>query len=108
MPCRSDDSMYRMDTVNSVTKSTYDSLKKETDNVTRLLCSVLTLLEKHDFSSELSRDLTHVEGLREWWENHKEVDRRRIEKEVNKAKKTLESLSPEAKNLLAKQLLGED
>lgn len=104
MPCRTDDS-YNQQLGSLVPIADYEKLKREADTVTRLLCSIMKLLEKNDGSASVS-ELSSIDGLTNWWRNHKESDRRRIEKEVESAVASLGDLSEEAKQLLIKRLEG--
>jgi hypothetical protein len=54
-------------------------LRKQLDEVTRLLCGVLTIVEKDSIMLSV-RGM--VPGLPEWWDKHKEADRKRLEKEA--------------------------
>ena len=81
-------------------------MKKEADNVTRLLCSVLRKLEKASNSMEFEHIVNVTEGLKNWWESHKEIDRKRIEQEVKKAEESLSDLSKEAREMLIERLKG--
>jgi hypothetical protein len=54
-------------------------LRKQLDEVTRLLCGVLTIVEKDSIMLSV-RGM--VPGLPEWWDEHKEADRKRLEKEA--------------------------
>lgn len=49
-------------------------LKQKLDNVTRLLCTVMTYLDNVDSYFVLDEVL----GLRSWWEEHKENDKKRV------------------------------
>lgn len=102
MPCRTDDFQYNNYSASSVTTTKYNQLKTEADNVTRLLCSVMSKLEKTQDPAFTS--LKTIDGLTKWWEQHKEVDRKRIEKEVEDAKRAINGLSEEAVQLLIQQL----
>lgn len=114
MPCRTDDIYnprdsrhYPNNAQNSdISQSQYNKLKKEADTVTRLLCSVLRALDKNDYPMTLTMDLSNITDLKEWWEEHQKVDRKRIEKEVAEAEKSLSGLSEEAKALLIQKLQG--
>lgn len=114
MPCRTDDIYDPRDTrhypnnvqTSDIPQSQYNKLKKEADDVTRMLCSVMGMFEKMNFPAALQPDLRTIEGLNQWWEHHKEVDRKRIEKEVAEAEKSLSGLSEEAKVLLIQKLQG--
>lgn len=86
---------------NGVSDDQYNELKKEADNVTRLLCSVMRVLDKHDNIVVINQKIIDIDGLSEWWKKHKVIDQKRIEKEVQEV---LKNLSPEAKELLAQQL----
>jgi hypothetical protein len=88
MPCRTDD--YPEQPMKSPAE-TIVRLKDEADKVTRLLCSVLTIMNKHadtdnseayEVMSSLQESVFETEGLSEWWTAHKEVDRQRIRNEI--------------------------
>lgn len=104
MPCRTDDSYNSRNYPNGVSTEQYNDLKKEADTVTRLLCSVMRALDKNDYPIQLTRQLSSIDGLKEWWNHHQEVDRKRIEKEVSTAMRALDGISDEAKELIVKNL----
>jgi len=100
MPCRTDDDSYSRP---NHSDAQYNALKKEADNVTRMLCSVMTELEKYSTPNTI-RSFENIDGLKSWWEHHKEIDRKRIAKEVQDAEKALGNLSKEAIALLVQKL----
>lgn len=107
MPCRTDDTYINTDArhyPSGVSDAKYNALKKEADNVTRLLCSVMRVIEKSDYAIAKVERLSSIDGLKDWWEEHQEIDRKRIEKEVKDAAEMLKDLSPEARELLAREL----
>lgn len=108
MPCRTDDCYDSRNYPSGVTQDKYDKLKKEADNVTRLLCSVMGTLDRIDHIKIISEKINKIDGLKEWWDHHKEIDRKRIEKEVDEAIQSLDHLSQDAKDLLIKILKGEN
>jgi hypothetical protein len=73
MPCRSDD--YPAGPTQA------ELYKKEADKVTDLLCSFCEMVER-------AGDLTLMPSkVRDWWEAHKELDRKRRAKEDAERKK---------------------
>lgn len=110
MPCRTDDYFDSRDYATppaapAIAKNMYDELKKEADKITKLLCSTMRIVEEGEYAL-LNDKLSKISGLSEWWVEHKEIDRKRIEKEVESASKVLSGLSPEARELLIQKLKG--
>ncbi len=56
-----------------------DLVRERLDEVTRLLCSTLKLIEKED--TLLRLEVRDLPGLATWWEQHKKEDRIREERE---------------------------
>ena len=52
------------------------------DNLTQLLCGVMRQLDTRGIKLHFGKD---VAGLKTWWKNHQEQDRRRIEAEQQAA-----------------------
>lgn len=69
-------------------------LNADLDRVTSLLCLVLSELEQ---DAALHALLKRHHGLRKFWEEHKERDRRRVEENRKQAKKERLRRSAEAK-----------
>lgn len=49
---------------------------KKIDKLTRFLCGVMTQLQDRGISINMSEN--DLKGLREWWEQHQEQDRKRL------------------------------
>lgn len=87
MPCRMDD---MPDTSKD---DLIDKLRKEGDKATRLLCTALEHFEGHAQSAydELPKE------VRNWWDKHKEVDKKRLKREkiqaeIDKLKEQLKDI----------------
>lgn len=100
MPCRD---YYTDDYVNSRSDANEKRLKAQADKLARIACKALEALEdmgKEDFL------LLKDDEVREWWQQHKEADRRAREAEELKQRKkeakarALAKLSDEEKVLL--------
>jgi hypothetical protein len=76
--------------------------KRRLDLVTRILCGVLTNLEKN--GEEINDFLPTKEG-QVWWENHKDEDRRRLRDE--KKRKDKQKMEDLVVNNLMKKLFGD-
>lgn len=80
----------------------YESRRK-LDNVTEMLCSVLTALSE---DPKVSRLLQNNKKLRNWWEKHQEQDRRRLADEARelerkrKKQRAISKLTDEERKLL--------
>jgi hypothetical protein len=100
MPCRVDDHEHAQRPSRAIDKANeqYEKLKAEADNVTRMLCSLMTFLENNHSGFDFT---ANVEGLAKWWEAHKEVDRKREAKEI---KEVIEGLSLEQLTLMKKHM----
>ena len=73
MPCRDD-----RDCGNDFAVA-YSTTKERLDEVTELLCSLCRSIEESNSTITVNRD------LKIWWNNHKEMDKKRIEKENGNA-----------------------
>lgn len=97
MPCRCDDY--------PPVPTQADMYKKEADKVTELLCSFCEMVERAtqlDDGCMRVGDLTLMPSkVRDWWEAHKEVDRKRREKEEAERKRR-EAADKLRKDALAK------
>jgi hypothetical protein len=60
----------------SVLKSTNEALQERKDELAQMLCSIMSLLTKHNafLKETLERD---VDGLSDWWQHHMEFDSQR-------------------------------
>lgn len=70
-----------------------DDLKKSLDAVTNLLCATLRQIEynklhnKNDITGTLlPNEFIKIEGLNDWWSQHKKWDELRLIREANKRK----------------------
>lgn len=59
------------------------ALKIELDKVTRLLCSVLRSIKFGYIYVDLTKDVVNIEGLQDWWNQHKKWDELRLIREAN-------------------------
>ncbi|MBP3952251.1 hypothetical protein [Bacillus suaedae] len=58
----------------------------EIENLNRLLAAVLTYLSDDEVEEiDIEYLLTNTEGLRDWWENYRESNRKLIEDEIKKS-----------------------
>jgi len=93
MPCRDWDETSRVVEVESSTQ------RKKIDELTRMLCALCTEQQANGTGNLI----LHVPGLKAWWVQHQEQDRKRLEAEkkvLDRQRKTDE----EALNILAKKL----
>lgn len=60
----------------------------ELDKLTRLLCGVMTQLDKLDLSHRLDYRNRNISGLKTWWSQHQALDEKRITREQALAKLT--------------------
>jgi hypothetical protein len=79
MPCHS----YEISAVEISLSKERDQLKQELDTVTRLLCSVLRSVKFGEVYVDLTKDIINIEGLEEWWNEHKKWDELRLIREAN-------------------------
>lgn len=99
MPCQSYDTNWAHDSNDRDVKR----LKKEVDKLARIACEALTELEKTGKADFL---ILKNDELREWWEAHKEADRKEQARLVEEERKerireeALARLSEEEKELL--------
>jgi hypothetical protein len=75
MPCRDYESSY------SGSSYTETRLKEQCDRLARIACKAMTALEKDGHADFL---LIKDEEVRDWWLQHKEADRKRMEEEARK------------------------
>ncbi|WP_346235260.1 hypothetical protein MKY04_02490 [Lysinibacillus telephonicus] len=76
--------------------------KEEVDKLTRMLASVLEYLSDEDTDEiDIGYIFDNTEGLKEWWNQYKEKNRKVIEEEI---KQSLGELSLEDLNKILKQL----
>lgn len=76
--------------------------KDEVDKLTRMLASVLEYLSDEDTDEiDIGYIFDNTEGLKEWWNQYKEKNRKVIEEEI---KQSLGELSLEDLNKILKQL----
>ena len=88
--------------------------QKEVDTLTRLLCSTLSIIDKHNqqnlVNQPLPAEFAAVEGLTEWWTAHKRWDELRKIREENEkrehAKKKLVATALNKLTLEEKTALG--
>ena len=99
MPCQS----YESSWASSSNDADVRRLKKEADKLARIACAALTELEKVGKAEFL---VLKNDELREWWEAHKEADRREqariaeIERRERVKEEALARLTEEEKELL--------
>jgi len=79
MPCHS----YEISDTEIRLSKERDQLKNELDTVTRLLCSVLRSIKFGDVYVDLTKDVKNIEGLENWWTEHKKWDELRLIREAN-------------------------
>lgn len=72
MPCRDDGP--------PVTYETINDYKERLDKTTRLLCELARKVDTDDFNTPLTVEMV------EWLKEHKEADRKRVEKELSSKK----------------------
>lgn len=80
MPCRTDymeDPRPNMD--NYIERTKHNQVVAELDLTTRMLCDIMSS-RKPVFTRDTL--LETIDGLPNWWEKHKEQDRKRVEKEL--------------------------
>lgn len=82
MPCHS----YEISDTEIRLSKERDQLKQELDTVTRLLCSVLRSIKFGEVYVDLTKDVINIEGLEEWWNEHKKWDELRLIREANQRK----------------------
>lgn len=82
---------------------------KTLTQVTQMLCGICNkvenILQREDYPEEydIIDCIDGVSGLRKWWEKHKEIDKKRIERERQALiQKKLESEKAERRKLLIK------
>ena len=73
MPC------YWPDNEPIVNQASYDKLKDEADRTTRLLCS---LMQAEESCGDAQWAFDNVDGLQDWWDEHKRFDQSRLQKEL--------------------------
>ena len=82
MPCTYDESPEEK-------AAPFNKLRAELDDVTRMLCGVMTVLERERVKYE--NLYPEVPGLKEWWAKHKKSDAKRkiaeLEAEIERLKK---------------------
>ena len=81
MPCRDGGpptQVYKSSVFNIPTPSEVEAMENKINNLTALLCEVLTTLE------EKAPEYIDCPDVRNWWEQHKEDDRIRTEEEKEK------------------------
>lgn len=99
MPCMSYDTNW----ANGSSNSEVRKLKAETDKLARIACAALTELEKVGYAEFL---VLKNDELREWWEKHKEEDRKEqarlaeVERKERVKREALARLTAEEKELL--------
>lgn len=99
MPCMSYDTNW----ASSSSDSDIKRLKKEADKLARIACEALTELEKAGKADFL---ILKNDELREWWESHKEADRKEKARVAEKERRervrqeALDRLTDEEKELL--------
>jgi hypothetical protein len=115
MPCRDYDDDHFHRTLNGQLEAELATTKHKLDNVTRLLCAVMSRIDTFEFGTTTDplapRD--EIEGLQGWWTDHQEMDRRRREQEAAEeaarqaeiererlVEEALASLSPEQKKAM--------
>ncbi|WP_066154532.1 hypothetical protein [Halalkalibacter krulwichiae] len=60
--------------------------EKEIEKLNRLLASVLDYLSDDEVEEiDIEYLLTNTEGLREWWDQYRESNRKKIEEEIKKS-----------------------
>jgi len=68
-----------------------DKDKNQIDNLNRMLAAVLNYLSDEEVEEiDIEFLLTNTEGLREWWDQYRESNRKQIEEEI---KRSLSELS---------------
>lgn len=101
MPCRTDDYEPRVVHVQDPEQARqFLAMKGDLDTTTRLLCSVMTNIEGTIVGNSL---LDSVEGLREWWGEHKEADKRRWTRDFEAL---MAKLSPDEREALEAKMAG--
>ncbi|MBT2690607.1 hypothetical protein J7I93_20845 [Bacillus sp. ISL-47] len=76
--------------------------KDELGNLNRMLAAVLEYLSDDEVEEiDIEYLLTHTEGLREWWDQYRENNKKQIEEEI---KKSLGSLSLEELESIREQI----
>jgi hypothetical protein len=74
----------------------------EIDNLNRMLAAVLNYLADDEIEEiDIEYLLDHTDGLREWWEQYREKNRKKIEEEI---KKSLNGLSLEELESIREQI----
>lgn len=76
MPCRD---YYPTEDYTGPLRTKIDEQKRRLDNYAKMLCGLCGKIERTSGISTYTID--SVPGLRDWWEDHKEQDRKRILKE---------------------------
>jgi hypothetical protein len=62
------------------------TIEDEVAHLNRLLAAVLTYLSDDEVEEiDIEYLLNHTEGLREWWDQYRESNRKQIEEEIRKA-----------------------
>lgn len=83
-----------------------DNKKDEIENLNRMLAAVLNYLSDDEVEViDIEYLLENTEGLREWWNQYRERNRKKIEKEITKA---LGDLSIEELENLREKIKGND
>ncbi|AGK53561.1 hypothetical protein [Bacillus sp. 1NLA3E] len=78
--------------------------KNQIDNLNRMLAAVLNYLSDEEIEEiDIEFLLTNTEGLREWWDQYRESNRKQIEEEIKRSLgelslKQLESIRGQLKN----------
>jgi hypothetical protein len=96
MPCYS----YESSEEEAMRNDSHNKTKQELDTVTRLLCSVLRSIKFGDVYVDLTKDVKNIEGLSDWWNEHKKWDELRLIREANQRKE--QEKQQFIKNALAK------
>jgi hypothetical protein len=67
-------------------KETKDNTKDEIQNLNRMLAAVLIYLSDDEVEEiDIEYLLDNTEGLREWWEQYRESNKKQVEEEIKKS-----------------------
>ncbi|WP_026584853.1 hypothetical protein [Bacillus sp. J33] len=89
-------------TVKEETSPAKEKEEDENTKLNRMLAAVLDYLSDDEIEEiDIEYLLTHTEGLREWWDQYREKNKKQIEEEI---KKSLGSLSLEELESIREQI----
>jgi hypothetical protein len=81
-----DENELETDELNATEKETKENKKEEIQELNRMLAAVLIYLSDDEVEEiDIEYLLDHTEGLREWWEQYRERNKKQVEDEIKKS-----------------------